>query len=182
MKEKNSQKGAAAAAVVGIIVAVLVIGVLIYFGTRKTDVPSASDMNQDVATTTDMGTTTPATTTPVVVGKTYMLTLTGTTTPGGGKFSLVEDGGMLKVAVMLADTASSTHPADIRAGICGSAGPLKYSLSPVASGTSETSLPLALADLTASTTGSFYLALHKSAKDLAPYACGNIAAANEVAE
>ena len=84
-----------------------------------------------------------------------------------------EAGGKVKVTIQVTPNGNLKMPAHIHLGQCGATlGDVKYPLSDVDNGKSETTVDVKFADLE---TGGFAINLHKSADDLKTYtACGNI--------
>jgi hypothetical protein len=84
-----------------------------------------------------------------------------------------KEGGKVKVTIEVTPNGNLKMPAHIHIGQCGATlGDVKYPLSDVDNGKSETTVDVNFADLE---TGGFAVNLHKSADDLKTYtACGNI--------
>lgn len=144
--------------VVGVIIAIVIIALLVYMGTRGGDT-GTPDEN---ATTTDTTTGASPVSLPLDL-RAGVSTL--------GQAVLVEESGNTTVIIALTDIAVA-HPAHIHTGICGSNGPIKYQLETIAGGTSETVLNgVTIASLLGVDT---YLNVHKGASDLAEFACADV--------
>ncbi|MEO6349961.1 MAG: hypothetical protein ABIP53_04845 [Candidatus Limnocylindrales bacterium] len=99
-------------------------------------------------------------------------TLNGSGVAGAARIE-EEDGGVVKVTIEVTPNGNLKMPAHIHVGQCGATlGDVKYPLSDVDNGRSETVVSVKFADLE---TGGFAINLHKSADDIETYtACGNI--------
>ncbi len=154
MHSLNLKKGISSGKVIVTIIIVLVLAIIasyagLFHTSSKTETTEAPATSNVVSLSLDLA----------GAGKTLGLAV------------LSEENGNTKVALTLADT-SGTHPAHIHTGTCGSNGPVKYQLSPVVGGKSETVLNgITLASLLSSPT---YVNTHKSTSDFADFACANV--------
>lgn len=90
-----------------------------------------------------------------------------------GTATITEEAGKAKVTVVLTGAPAAAQPAHIHTGSCPTPGAVKYPLTNVVNGRSETVLTIGISELM----GQLPLAVnvHKSSADLKTYvACGNI--------
>ncbi len=89
-----------------------------------------------------------------------------------GTATLTEESGQTKVAINLTGfTKDIEQPAHIHVGVCPGVGAVKYPLTAVVNGTSETVVPVTLAELKKELP--LAINVHKSAKEISNYtACG----------
>ena len=158
MDSLNTKRGGTGM-VVGVIIAIVIIIILIVVGMRSGS--NGTDGMDDNATTTDDSMNNAVSLSLDLKGGANTL----------GQAVIVEESGNSKVILALADVAG-THPAHIHTGKCGSNGPIAYQLQSVTGGTSETVINgVTIASLLSS---DHYVNVHKSASDLAEFACADI--------
>jgi len=90
-----------------------------------------------------------------------------------GTVTIIKDNGEIKVAVSLSGAPSSAQPAHIHIGSCADLGGVKYPLSNVLNGSSETIIDVSLGQLLSELP--LAVNVHKSPEEVAVYvACGDI--------
>jgi len=110
-------------------------------------------------------------------GKTVTVTLDTQNKSGeSGTATITDDNGKAKVVITVTgEAASASQPAHIHIGSCPTPGDVKYPLTNVTKGKSESTLTLSINELMAQLP--LAVNIHKSAGDLTTYvACGNIMA------
>ncbi len=153
-------------ALVYILVAVLVAGGIWYFVSKK----SATYAPQPAATTT----TTQETASPSAVPSEVNLTLSEQNKSGEmGTALLTEVNGKVKVTLKMTGAGTVAQPAHIHLGKCPDVGAVKYSLTSVTNGMSETMLDVTLAQLKSELP--LGINVHKSAAESKVYvSCGDL--------
>jgi len=110
-------------------------------------------------------------------GKTVTVKLDAQNKSGeSGTATITDDNGKAKVVVNITgEAATANQPAHIHTGSCPTPGDVKYALTTVSKGKSETTLTLSVNELMAQLP--LAINIHKSAGDLKTYVvCGNVMA------
>lgn len=167
----NTQRGIAPLA---ILIIVLLAGGGTYAVTKSNSKKVKVDQSANVQATSTVATSTPSETA-TSSNKTLHITLNEQNMSGqGGKVVITEVDGKAKVIVNITGKPSSVEqPAHIHLGSCTAIGAVKYPLTNVGKGASQTMLDVSIDQLVAELPLS--INVHKSAAEASVYvACGNI--------
>ncbi len=147
------------------VVAVLLVGYLLYSNMQKT--PAAP---QPAATTT----TTKNSASPSAAMSKVTVTLSEQNKSGeSGTATLTEVNGKVKVTLKMTGAGAVAQPAHIHVGVCPDVGAVKYPLTSVVNGMSETMLDVTLAQLKSQLP--LGINVHKSAAEAKVYvSCGDL--------
>ncbi len=92
-----------------------------------------------------------------------------------GTVMFEEVAGKVKVTVQVANATAAAEPAHIHAGVCPKPGDVKYPLTDVVNGKSETTLPAGVTLASLADLGKLSVNVHKSKAEIATYlSCGNL--------